>query len=140
MPPWALRDNAFDKPHYRLNRAALVELAEALGVEPGGNVHELKARTKQALFERRDELIEHPTYSALYTEREKNEFQQGRTQGTGDEGSDWQGIADYQEPRLPSVSTRSQSRTTDQRMSLRGRRTRSGQGGNTSTPAPSIVR
>ncbi|EIN13345.1 hypothetical protein PUNSTDRAFT_129033 [Punctularia strigosozonata HHB-11173 SS5] len=83
MPPWALRDNAFDKPHYRLNRAALVELAEALGVEPGGNVHELKARTKQALFERRDELIEHPSYSALYTEREKNEFQQGRTQGTG---------------------------------------------------------
>ncbi|EIN05244.1 hypothetical protein PUNSTDRAFT_137926 [Punctularia strigosozonata HHB-11173 SS5] len=140
MPPWAPRDNPFNKPHYRLNRAALVELVEALGVDPGGNVHDLKARTKQALLDCKDELIDHPSFTALYTDRENNEHLQGRVQDTEDEDSERQGLAETQEQSLPSP-TYELAKAADMLGEQRERITSlgAGTGRDTTAPSPDII-
>ncbi|EIN09363.1 hypothetical protein PUNSTDRAFT_134514, partial [Punctularia strigosozonata HHB-11173 SS5] len=91
MPPWVPNEEVFERPHYRLNRRELVELARALGLDEQGNVTELKARTKQALRTRIDQLIDHPAFTNLYTAREKSDYEQERDRGEEEDDS-WQGI------------------------------------------------
>ncbi|EIN05539.1 hypothetical protein PUNSTDRAFT_137645 [Punctularia strigosozonata HHB-11173 SS5] len=116
MPPWVPNDEVFERPHYRLNRKELVELAHALGLDGQGTITELKACTKQALRSCIDQLINHPVFTNLCTAREKTDYEQERGQEEEEEDP-WQGIEEAPRdaeswPGSDSLSSQSSGHTS----------------------------